>query len=118
MRLVRGSSRYAIGALPRNTTPCRFGLTILLLGPPASPVPGVSDRVGLKRLRLAIILYACAGGGWGWGGGGAGGAGGGGGAPAAPAPGGREGGPPGGGAETSCFTISPTQRSEMPASTT
>src|SRR4029453_9872308 len=79
MRLVSGSSRYAIGAPSRNTTPCRFGLTIFIVGPPASPVPGVSVRVGLKRLRLAIILYACAGKCCGSGGGGPGPAGGGGG---------------------------------------
>src|SRR6266511_1842223 len=61
MRLVRGSSRYAIGAPSRSTTPCRLGLTILMAGPPAIPAPGVSERVGLKRLRVAITLYACAG---------------------------------------------------------
>src|SRR5262247_3705698 len=108
MRLVRGSSRYAIGAPSRSTTPCRFGLTILLVDPPASPVPGVSDRVGLKRLRLATMLYACAGRCCGWAEGGA----------AGPAPVGNERAATVGGAETSFLTMSPTHRSEMPASTT
>src|SRR2546430_16913154 len=61
-----GSSRYAIGFVSRRTTPCRFGF-----GPPRRApvvaVAGASLRVGLKRLRLAMTLYALTGA-WGTGG--------------------------------------------------
>src|SRR5262245_66657001 len=79
-----------------------------MVGPPTDPVPGVSLRVGLKRLRLAIILYACAGRCCGSAAGGS----------PDPAAGGRERPATVGGAETSCFTTTPTQRSEIPARTT
>src|SRR4029453_16083843 len=59
MRLVSGSSRYAIGAPSRNTTPCRFGLTIFIVGPPASLGPRGAEEVAAGnhtvRLRRQVL---------------------------------------------------------------
>src|SRR5437667_862109 len=65
-RFVSGSSRYAIGFVSRRTTPCRFGFDPPRRAPVVA-VAGASLRVGLKRLRLAMTLYALTGA-WGTGG--------------------------------------------------
>src|SRR3989441_1248999 len=102
-----GSSRYAIGFVSRRTTPCRFGF-----GPPRRApvvaVAGASLRVGLKRLRLAMTLYALTGA-WGTGG-----------RPAGPLGGVTGRGRPvsGGGAQTSCWTMKATQKRPTPPSRT
>src|SRR2546425_2020618 len=106
-RFVSGSSRYAIGFVSRRTTPCRFGF-----GPPRRArvvaVAGASLRVGLKRLRLAMTLYALTGA-WGTGG-----------RPAGPLGGVTGRGRPvsGGGAQTSCWTMKARQKRPTPPSRT